>query len=433
MLQELSPSPHEEPESMRPFFLMWTGQALSLLGSQVAQFALIWWLTLETGSPGVLVTATLLGLVPMVVIGPLAGALIDRFDRRSILLLADGLIALVSLALAVFFWQGIATTSHVFAALFIRSVATGFHQPTVTAVTTQMVRKKLLTQIQGLNESLEGLLLIVSAPLGGMLLGWMPIAGILGLDVATAAFAILPLLWIRIPALGSGEAGPKPSVWADIQEGFRFVRGWPGLMILLLMSAVINLFLVPAFALLPLLVRDHFDKGPLELGWTSAAFGIGMLVGGAALGIWGGFRRRVVTTLLGVLGLAGAVFAIGLAPGDEFALALGAMFFVGAMVALANGPMQAVLQGTVPQEFQGRIFTLLQTLSTAATPVGLLLAAPIAELFGVRGWFLAGGVVCAVMALMGFALPAVLRFEDRAPVAGEEAETHQEVEGRQAA
>ncbi len=433
MLQENASSSPEEPESMRPFFILWTGQAFSLLGSQVAQFALIWWLTLETGSPGVLVTATLLGLVPMVAIGPLAGALIDRFDRRSILLLADTTIALASLALAFLFWQGNATTGHVFAALFVRSVATGFHQPTVMAVTTQMVRKKLLTQVQGLNESLEGLLLIVSAPLGGMLLGWMPISGILGLDVATAACAILPLLWIRIPALRDGESAAKPSVLADIREGFRFVRAWPGLMMLLLISSVINLFLVPAFSLLPLLVRDHFGKGPLELGWTSAAFGIGMVAGGATLGIWGGFRRRVVTSLCGALGLAGGVLIIGLVPAAGFAPALGAMFLVGAMVALANGPMQAVLQSTVPEEFQGRVFTLLQTLSAGATPVGLLLAAPIAELFGVRGWFLAGGVVCAAMALLGLALPSVLRFEDHAPVAGEGAGTTPTVGTRQAA
>lgn len=402
-----------EPESMRPFFFLWTGQALSLLGSQVAQFALIWWLTLETGSAGILVTATFLGLVPMMAVGPLAGALIDRWNRQRILLIADGVIALVSLGLAVLFWQGLATTTHVFIALFVRAVATGFHQPTVTAVTTQMVRKDLLTKIQGLNESLEGMLLILSAPLAGLLLGWMPMAEILGLDVATALFALLPLLVIHIPRLPAGEAAARPSVWADMVDGFRFVCRWPGLLLLILLGAITNLFLVPAFSLLPLLVRDHFAKGPLELGWTSAVFGIGMLAGGVTLGVWGGFRRRMVTALCGLLGLAAAVLVIGLAPSDGFPLALGALFFVGLTVAFANGPMQAVFQATVPQDFQGRVFTLLQTLSTAATPVGLVLAAPIAEAFGARSWFLAGAAVCATMAAMGFALPAVLRIEDR--------------------
>lgn len=399
--------------SMRPFFLLWSGQAVSLLGSQVAQFALIWWLTLETGSATILATATLIGLVPQAVLGPLAGALIDRWRRQRILIVADAVIALVSLALAILFWRDAASTWHVLAALLIRSVAAGFHEPTMTASTSLMVPKEQLTRVQGANETLGGVLLIASAPLGALLLGFLPIPVILGLDVLTAAFAIAPLFVIAVPQPERSAADGESTVLADIAAGLRYVRTWPGLLILVVMGALINLFTVPASALLPLLVREHFGGGAAQLAGMTMAFGVGVIAGGVILGIWGGFRRRVVTSLFGLLGLAGALCAVGLAPSSGFGLALAGFFASGIMVTLVNGPLQAVLQAVVAPELQGRVFTLLQTVAVAATPVGLLIAGPLGDLAGPRIWYVLGGAACAVMGLAGFALPAVVNIEDR--------------------
>lgn len=412
-----SPTSSPAEPSSKPFFVLWGGQALSLLGSQATQFALIWWLTLETGSASVLATATFVALFPVFLIGPLAGALVDRWNRRLILLVSDSVTAAVAAILAFFFWQGTVTPTHLFIAIFLRSIAGAFHQPTMMASTTLMVSRKQLLRIQGMNETLRGLLQIGAAPLAGFLLGFMPISAILAIDVATAAFAIVPLFWIRVPqppqdakVLQMNQA--RPSVWSEVVEGFHFVRAWPGLLLLVLINSTTNLFLVPAFSLLPLLVQDHFGKGPLELGWLSACFGIGLVVGGLLLSFWGGFKRRVLTSLGGILSLSLAVSVIGWVPANGFPLALLANFFVGVTIAFANGPIRVAFQIAIPPRFQGRVFTLLQTLAGAAAPLGLLIAGPVAEAFGVQSWFLIGAVATAVMALVGFANRSVRTIED---------------------
>jgi DHA3 family macrolide efflux protein-like MFS transporter len=148
-----------------PFFTIWTGQAFSLLGSQLVQFALIWWLTKTTGSATVLATASLVGLLPQVILGPVIGTLVDRWNRRLTLILADSTIALATLGLALLFWSGKVEIWHVYLLMFIRSTAGGFHWPAMQASTSLMVPKEHLARIQGLNQILQGGMNIASAPL----------------------------------------------------------------------------------------------------------------------------------------------------------------------------------------------------------------------------------------------------------------------------
>src|SRR5262249_22987026 len=158
------------------------GQAVSLLGSMAVQFALIWWLTQHTGSTAILATATLLGLLPLVALGPVIGVLVDRWDRKRVMLAADGLVALASLVLAYLFTTGAATTSVVFVILFLRGLGGAFHAPAMLASTSLMVPDEHLTRIQGLNQMLQGGMTIVSAPLGALLLGYLPMSGVMLID-----------------------------------------------------------------------------------------------------------------------------------------------------------------------------------------------------------------------------------------------------------
>ena len=156
----------DRPVGMAPFMVLWTGQALSLLGSMGVQFALIWWLTRETGSASVLATAALLGLLPSVVLGPVVGVLVDRWDRKRVMLAADAMVALASLALAWLYLVGAATTGSVLASLFVRGLGGAFHAPAMLASTSLMVPAEHLTRIQGLQQMLLGGSNIVAAPLG---------------------------------------------------------------------------------------------------------------------------------------------------------------------------------------------------------------------------------------------------------------------------
>ena len=216
---------------MRPFLILWFGQALSILGSQAVQFAIIWWLTAETGSATVLATASLIGLLPPVVLGPFAGALVDRWNRKRVMLIADSAVAAASAALALLFWLDQASPEFVFGALLVRAIGATFHGPAMIASTTLMVPERHLTRIQGLNQSLQGGLMIVSAPLGGLLLALLSMAQILVfVDVGTALIAVAVLAFIRVPQLPTGEetARGRPSVLRDVGAGLRYLRDRPG-------------------------------------------------------------------------------------------------------------------------------------------------------------------------------------------------------------
>jgi len=401
------------PRPMTPFLVLWSGQALSLLGSTIVQFALIWWLTRETGSAAVLAMAALLGLLPGVVLGPVIGVLVDRWDRKRIMLAADGAVALASLVLAFLFATGRATPELVLAVLFVRGLGSAFHAPAMLASTSLLVPDEHLTRVQGLNQLLQGGMNIVSAPLGALVVALLPMSSVMLIDVVTALFAIVPLLFIAVPrpARSDVSAGESArSIGRDMVAGARYLGERKGHLSLVLMATLVNMCLVPAFSLLPLLVTGELAGDALALGWITSAFGVGTIVGGITLGVWGGTKRRILTALPALVGLGIAVAGVGLAP--AFMPALVAMFAVGLLVPLANGPIGAILQSTIAPDYQGRVLTLMGSIATGAAPLGLLLAAPVAELVGIRAWYLAGGLACVAMGVLGFLLPALMQIED---------------------
>ena len=411
--------PREEGQQrMRPFFILWTGQALSLLGTQAVQFALIWWLTVETGSATVLATASLFGLAPQIVVGPFIGSLVDRWNRKTVMFAADALAALASLVLAGLFVTGTTSVAAVFGLLLVRSICEAFHAPAMLASTSLMVPYEHLTRIQGLNQMLQGSLLIITAPLGALLYASMSMGNVMLVDVGTAAFALVALVLIHVPQPERSTATTdKPSVWRDTMAGLRYLRSRPGHPELLVLSLLVNLCLVPAFAMMPLLVKE-WGAGAMQLGWMNSSLGIGMIVGGIMLGVWGGFKTKIHTTLLGLVVLGLATIAMGAVPPSAL-YGIAAIFVVGVAVPIANGPIQAVLQATVAPEIQGRIFTLYGSLAGLSAPVGLVLAVPVAEGLGIRMTYWCSGLLCCLLALGAWFVPALLSIEQR-PDSGSE-------------
>lgn len=407
---ESTPPPSK---SMKIFMTLWGAQALSLLGSQLVQFALIWWITEEIGSASALALASLVGLVPQAVLGPFIGTLVDRWNRKAIMLAADAFIALATLGLAYFFYRGNVTYLHVLPLLFIRALGGSFHHPAMTASTTLMIPEKHFTRIQGMNQTLQGALNIVAAPLGALLLNLLPMQGILAIDVCTAIIAIVTLAFIAVPQPKKTKAGQgENSYWEDLRAGFQYMREWPGLVMLLLMAALINFVFVPTSSFLPLLVKDFFQRGVEGYATLQSAMGFGFLFGGIGLSIWGGFKRRVVTSLSGLVLLGIANGMIGFVPAGWFLGAVISIFMVGTMIPVVNGPLLATMQASVDPEMQGRVFTLVNSLAIAMTPLGLIIAGPVADWIGVRSWYVIGGVICSLMGVLGFFIPAILYLED---------------------
>jgi len=399
----------------KTFFTIWSGQALSILGSQLVQFALIWYLTVQTGSATVLATASLVGMLPNVVLGPFIGTLVDRWDRRRTMLLSDSIEALATIALIVLFAMGVVEVWHILLILFIRSLAGAFHANAMNASTSLMVPVEHLTRIQGLNQLLEGGLNVVAAPLGALLLGMLPMQGILSIDVITALFAILPLAFIHIPqperSVASAE---KTTFWMDFNAGLRYMLGWPGLLIIGLMTVGINFTIIPAFSLLPLMVKDYFGGSAIHLSWVESAMGAGMILGGVLLSIWGGFSRKILTSMVGLTGMGVGTLILALAPASSISFAVGAALLVGFMTPMTMGPFFAVIQSTVEPHMQARVFSLLTSVGTGITPLGLMIAGPVADRVGIQAWFLLGGILCILMAVTSLFIPAVMNIEKQA-------------------
>lgn len=405
----------EIPRWQVRFFTIWSVQALSILGSMLVQFALIWWLTRKTGSATVLAIATLVGMLPGIFIGPFAGALVDRWNRRVVMIAADGTVALATLVMAYLFATGLAQVWHVYAIMFIRATAGGFHWPAMQASTSLMVPEKHLSRVAGMNQALQGIINIISPPLGALLLSLLPMQGILAIDVSTAVLAIVPLFFFHIPQprrRAEGAAAERLSLWGDVYEGLRYVWGWPGLLAVLVMATVVNFLFNPAFSLMPILVTKHFGGQAMELGWIQSAWGIGVVAGGVTLGVWGGFRRRVWTSLSGLLGMGLGTLCIGLSPATAFWLALGAMFLTGFMNPITNGPLIAILQAKVAPDMQGRVFTVIQSAATATSPLSMIIAGPVADWLGVRVWYVVAGTVCVLMAIVAAFVPVIVHLED---------------------
>jgi len=401
------------------FFTVWGGQAFSLFGSALVQFALVWYLTKQTGSATVLATATLVAMLPQILLGPFAGALVDRWNRRTIMIVADGSIALATILLAYLFASGQVQVWHIYVIMMVRGLGSAFHYPAMQASTSLMVPEKHLTRISGANQTLMGAINIVAPPTGALLLEIMPLQGVLFIDVSTAILAITPLLFIPIPqpersAENQVQAGELKSggFLQDVRDGLRYVASWPGLLAILIMATLINFLLTPTSALMPLLVTKHFGLGALQFGLMDSAWGFGVIIGGLLLSAWGGFKRKVVTSMMGIIGIGLGVSIVGLSPANMFGLAVGGMAFVGVMNPITNGPLFAIVQSTVKPDMQGRVMSLIISAATAMTPLSLMVAGPVSDAIGIRTWFWFGGVVCLLIGVGAFFVPAIMNVEN---------------------
>lgn len=399
-----------------PFFSIWAGQSLSLVGSQIAQFALVWWLTERTGSATVLATASLVAMLPMIVFGPFAGALVDRWNRRLVMIAADGAVALAALWLAYMFFIGAVEVWHVYLIMFLRSLGGSFHWPAMQASTTMLVPAQHLTRVAGLNQTLNGALNIAGPPLGALAMALLPLSGVMMIDVATALLAIVPLLFIPIPQpqrTDSPAAGAsRLPLWSDVRQAVRYLAGWPGMLALIASAMVIKLALTPAFSLLPLLVKQHFAGDAALLSLMEAMFGVGIVVGGLALSAWGGFRRRIVTLLVGLVVLGGGLLTVGLTPAWAVGLALAAVLVVGLSIPLIDGSLYAIMQANVDPAIQGRVFMLMASLISLTSPIGLAIAGPISDLLSLQVWYLVAGALCGAIGLASFFWPVLLNIEE---------------------
>ena len=395
------------------FFTIWGGQCASLFGSQLVQFAIVWWLTMETGSATVLAGAAAMAYAPQIVLGPIAGTFVDRWHRRRVMIASDSLIAGATVVLAALFALGVVEVWHVLAVLAVRASGSAFHWPAMAAATSMMVPEKHLSRVGGLNQAIVGLAGVVAPPMGAVAIAVLPMQGVLAIDVLTAVLAVSVLSVVRIPEpVRKDDAKGVRATFKDMRDGFRFIKTWPGAAQLIGLILLVNLFFAPADALTPILVTQRFAGGVVEFATLQSAVCVGIVAGGLLLAVWGGTKRRIVTALVALMLAGVGIAAVGLSPPTMFLAAVVAIFVAGFAVAIANGSLNAVLQASIPKGMQGRVFSLLSSMSVSAAPIGLAFGGPLSDAFGAAVVFVLAGVVMAVGGGVALFMPSFMRVED---------------------
>jgi DHA3 family macrolide efflux protein-like MFS transporter len=305
---------------------------------------------------------------------------------------------------------------YIYIVVLVRAVGGIFHWPAWQASTSLMVPKTHLPRIAGMNQTIRGVVDIASPPLAALLLVLVPLHSILIIDVVTATVAISALFIVRVPKPPRAEvpAGmTAPSLWADVRMGFRYLRDRPGLLAIGIVASVLNFLVWPSMALTPILVTNHFRGQAIQLGWLNSTWGIGLVSGGLLLSVWGGFKRRVSTAIMGVVGLGLGILLVGLTPSTAFGLAMVGLFCGGAMHSMTQGASFALLQEVVAPEMQGRVFTSLGSLTSAMAPLGMAIAGPVAELLGVRWWYIGAGAAQVILGIAVLFVPAIMLLEEQ--------------------
>lgn len=384
------------------FWSIWLGQALSLVGSALTQFVVLWWITQTTGSAGALATAGVMALLPQALLGPLGGIVADRLRRRTIMVAADAVSAVCMVVIIWLFASGTVQLWHVYGLMFIRSSMQAFQTPAAAASTAMLVPTEWLPRAAGLNQMLQGIMTVAAAPLGALALAFLPLHGALTIDVVTALLAIVPLLCFAIPQ-PHRDHDRRMGLVADFREGLSTVVRNRGLLLLYGVLGLVVLTIMPTFTLTPLLVKQHFGGGVNEVAVMEGLSGVGIILGGVLMSAVSLRARKVMLVLLSFAVSCGTVALTALAPSGMLWLATVWWFVSGATFSTGNAPMMALIQTIVPNQVQGRAIGLLNTLIGVAGPAGLALAALLGSVVSVRGLFILGGTLAAAICVLGFA------------------------------
>ncbi|MGV8083789.1 MAG: MFS transporter [Coriobacteriia bacterium] len=393
---------------LKTFLIIFTGQAFSLLGSAAVNFALVWWITAETGSATILAYAAIAAILPQALLGPIAGPLVDRWDRRITMVVADLLIAATSVALIVLFAAGQPTTGIIIAALALRAVGAAFHTPASQAAVPMYVPADELMRVSGWNFFMSSGVAMAGPVLGAFLMSVAPITAVIVVDVAGALIAVTSLMLVRIPHPKRLESdAPSAGFLGEFMEGWRELKASRGLFDLTIVLTIVTVLYMPLNALFPLMTFAHFSGGAREAAIVEFAFGAGMLVGSLAIGALTARFPAVRLLQTGIV-LIGALLALsGLLPGSAFWAFAVLCVAMGVSVPLFGAPITAMFQLLIEPSRLGRVMSLYMTITMLVSPIGLLFAGPLAERSGVAVWFALSGALIAVTGLAVSALPAV--------------------------
>lgn len=380
-------------------------QLVSQVGSMVVQFALFWHIVLieQTGS-AVALAALATGL-PLVVLSPLAGVWADRFDRRIITVLSDAITAVTTVIVMILFMMGYESAPLIYTALFLRSCSMAVQSPAVTALVPTFVPADHLVRINGMFGSVQALNSILGPAIGGAVLAIWPIAAVFLIDIVTAIIGIA-LFWFGVKVDGKPPMHTQPEHWlSDLGSGLHYTFNHAFLRSLLIINFIAVFLAAAPGVLSPLHVVREFGADTWRLSVVETFFGVGGVVGGALLAVWGGFSKAMHTAALGVVIMSLSFGALGITP--TYVTFVIAMTILGFSLPLVTSPLVAEIQHRCDPKNLGRVMSLITMSSGAAYPLGSALFGPLADLINIPLILVSGACLQMLIAIALLKLPSL--------------------------
>lgn len=375
----------------RTFAFIWTGQFFSLMTSAIVGYSTVFWLSLESRSASVISIAMIASLLPQAVIGLFAGAFIDRWDRKKVMISADMFVAFFSAILAIMFFQGNIKYEYVYIVLALRSIGNAFHTPAMQASVPLLAPEKELTRIAGFNQMIQSSTNLVGPALGALLISNVNMGYVLLLDTAGAIIASTSLLFVHIPNPKKSEKHEQPHIWQDIKDGFRVIYDTKGILHLFGISTIFTLVIMPIAMIFPLISIEYFSGGAYEISIVETFWGVGMILGGLLIGAIKRSYNEVIVNNATYIICGVVLFLMGILPESGFVFFVGLTAVCAVTAAVGYSVFTAITQKNIAPEALGRVFSLNYSFSILPSMVGLTFATVLVESIGLMLMLKVGG------------------------------------------
>jgi DHA3 family macrolide efflux protein-like MFS transporter len=373
--------------------LFLTSQTLSLFGTMLVQYAIMWHIVLKTQSGATMTVYILVAVLPTFFTSLLGGVWADRYNKKHLINIADGSIALISLAIAISLSAGIDSIALLMIAAFVRALGQGVQQPAVTSLIPFIVPEDKLLKINGLNSSLQSGIYLLSPLVSASLMSFTPLQTLFLIDVVTAAIAI-GILFFLVKTPLTAPKMKKTSHFIDLMEGLKYLKYQKYLLLLVVLSGLFSIFMSP-LVLFPLQVARNFGADLWRLSAVEICQAGGMIVGGLLIGVWC-FRNKIYA--IGASSIVIGILTISFGFWINFMLYLVCMVIFGIMWPYFSTSNITLIQERVSPDYLGRVMSLLTMLGSIAMPVGMLFFGPLADVININAIFIGTG---AVMVFLG--------------------------------
>jgi DHA3 family macrolide efflux protein-like MFS transporter len=362
------------------FTIVWFGQVVSMLGSGMTSFALTIWAWQLTGQATALALVGFFAFFPMVALSPIAGALVDRWNRKLVMILSDLAAGLATVALFVLLQLGMLEIWHVYIAAAFSGAFQAFQFPAYSASITLMIPKDQLTRANALYGMVRSIPTVFAPMAAGALLAFIGIEGIMVIDIVTFTFAITTLLFVHVPQPAQESAGEdaQRSLLSDSLFGFRYIFARPSLLGLLLFFLFVNFMLSFSGGVLSPMVLARTGSNEIVLGTVQMMFGIGGVTGGVLLSVWGGPKRKMLA-LLGSVLVATLIGNTLIGAGRGLVMWAAGAFIMSSVIPIASGSSHSIWQTKVPAHLQGRVFSARIMIGQIGGAVALPLSGVLAD------------------------------------------------------